>query len=91
MAAHSNKLSGAEEFIAAEIELTDPLGPEEEKSLRDALEKIDPQAFASCDIEPKKISLNYDPTRTSQKDLLAIIERSGGKLKHVETEESPLL
>ncbi len=37
MADDSEKLSGAEEYIAAEIELAESLDPEQEKSLRDAL------------------------------------------------------
>ena len=91
MADDSDKPSGAEEYIAAEIELTDPLDPEQEKNLRDALEKIDPKAFDSCDIGPKKISICYDPTRTSKDDLLRIVKQAGGNLEHVESEGSPLL
>ena len=87
----AKKLSGAEEYIAAEIDLSEPLNPDQEKTLRDSLEKIDPQAFDSCDIGTKRISLCYDPTRTSKEDLLQIVKRSGGKLEHVESEGSPLL
>ncbi len=39
MADDSEKLSGAEEYVAAEIELAEPLDPEQEKNLRDALGK----------------------------------------------------
>ncbi|MBA3960816.1 MAG: hypothetical protein H0X40_02810 [Chthoniobacterales bacterium] len=91
MADDEKKSSGAEEFVAAEIELADPLGPEQEKNLRDALEKIDSEAFDSCDIGPRKISFSYDPTRTKKEDLLRLIEQAGGKLKQVESESSPLL
>lgn len=91
MADDSDELSGAEEYIATEIELTAPLDPEQEKNLRDALGKIDAEAFDSCDIGVKKISLCYDPTRTKKEDLLRLIEQAGGKLKHVESEGSPLL
>jgi hypothetical protein len=87
----SDQLSGAEEYIAAEIELSEPLDPDQERNVRDALEKVDPHAFDSCDIERKKISLCYDPTRISKKDLLQIIKQSGGKLEHIESEGSPLL
>ncbi len=87
----AKKLSGAEEYVAAEIELTDPLGPVEEKNLRDALAQADPQALDSCDIGPKKISLCYDPTRTTQAELLELIKQAGGNLAHVESEGSPLL
>ena len=87
----AKKLSGAEEYIATEIELSEPLDPDQEKSLREALGKVDPQAFDSCDIGIKKISLCYDPTRTSKEHLLQIVKQSGGKLEHVESEGSPLL
>lgn len=91
MADDSDKLSGAEEYIAAEIELSEPLDPEQEKSVRDALQKLDGHALDSCDIGPKKISLCYDPTLTTKESLLAAIKQAGGKLKHVESEGSPLL
>ncbi len=84
-------LSGAEEYITAEIELAAALDPEQEKNLRDALAKLDAQAFDSCDIGAEKISLCYDPTRTSKEALLELIKRAGGKLEHVESEGSPLL
>ena len=87
----SDKLSGAEEYIAAEIELSEPLNPEQEKNLRDALGKLDAHALDSSDIGPQKISLCYDPTLTSREALLATIKQAGGKLKHVESEGSPLL
>ena len=91
MADDSDKLSGAEEYVAAEIALSEPLDPEQEKNLRDALEKLDAQAFDSCDLAPKKISLRYDPTRTSKEELLRLIKDTGGKLEHFESENSPLL
>ena len=58
MAQDANDLSGAEEYVAAEIDLTEPLGLEEEKNLRDALQQLDARVFASCNIGPKKISLS---------------------------------
>lgn len=86
-----DKLSGAEEYVAAEIELSEPLDPEQEKNLRDTLQKLDPHALDSCDISPEKISLCYDPTLATKEWLLAAIEQAGGKLKRVESEGSPLL
>ena len=91
MAEESEELSGTEEYFAAEIELAEALNPEEEKSLRDALNELDQLAFDSCDIGPRKISLCYDPTRTSKKELIQLIQQAGGKLEHVESESSPLL
>jgi hypothetical protein len=91
MAKEREKPSGAEEYIAVEIELAEPLDPEQEKNLRAALGKIDSQAFDSCGIDPKQISFCYDPTRTTKKELLAAVARAGGKLAHIESQGSPLL
>jgi hypothetical protein len=87
----SEKLSGAEEYIAVEIALAESLDPDHEKNLREDLGRIDPRAFESCEIRPESISLSYDPTRTTKRALLAAIQRVGGKLKHIESESSPLL
>ena len=76
---------------AAEIELAECLDPEQEKSLRNALAELDQRAFDSCDIGLKKISLCYDPTRTSKKELLQLIKQAGGTPEHIESEGSPLL
>ena len=83
--------SGAEEFVSMEIELAAPLDPEQEKNLRDAFAQLDEKTFASSDIGAEKISLSYDPTRMHKDELLGLIEQAGGKLKHVESEGSPLL
>ena len=91
MASDPERLTGAEEYVALEIELTERLDPEQEKNLRAALEKIDAVAFDSCDVAPGKISFCYDPTRTNKKALLGAIEQAGGKLKRVESEGSPIL
>ena len=91
MADQTEHVSGAEEYVATEIELAKPFDPEAEKTLRATLEKTDAAAFDSCDIAPDKISLCYDPTRTNQKLLLDAIKEAGGKLKHVESGASPLL
>lgn len=87
----SAKPSGAEEFVAAEIELTEPLDADQEKALLDALARIESAAFNSFDVAAAKISFSYDPTRTNKEALLRLIEQAGGKLKHVESEGSPLL
>ena len=91
MASDPEKLSGAEEYVGLEVELSEPLDPDHEQTLREALGKIDPHAFDSCDIDPKSLSLCYDPTRTTKETLLRAIREAGGKLKHVESEASPLL
>jgi hypothetical protein len=83
--------TGAEEYVELDIELEEPLSPEQEKSFCEAVGKIDSRAFESCDIAPSKIALCYDPTRTNREALLGLIKRAGGKLKQVEIEISPLL
>ena len=85
------KLSGAEEYVAAEIELDEKLDPDKEKSLRDALHELVPHVLSSYDIGARKISLCYDPTRTSQEKLLQLIKQAGGTPEHIETEGSLLL
>ena len=85
------KLSGAEEYVAAEIELGETLDPDRERSLRDALDALVPDVLNSYDIGTRKISLCYDPTRTSQEKLLELIKQAGGTPEHVESEGSPLL
>jgi len=87
----SEKLSGAEEYVAAEIELSAALDPEPEKKLRTELEKIDPQALDSWAITSNKVSFCYDPTRTSKDEILQLIQRAGGKCQNVEIDGSPLL
>ena len=91
MAEEKNSRSGAEEYVELEVELEEPLSPDQERIFRDDIGRIDSRAFQSCDIVPSKISLCYDPTRTNRDSLLEAIRQAGGKLKHVETEISPLL
>ena len=91
MATEGEKVSGAEEFVAVEIGLAAPLNPEQGKNLRAALGEIDPRAFDSCGIAPAKISLCYDPTRTSKADLLQVIRQTGARLEKVTIEKSPLI
>ena len=91
MGDEAESLSGAEEYVSIEIELIEPLNPDSEKDLREALREIDAKAFDSCDIAPEKVSLCYDPTRTSRRQLLQLVQQAGGKLKHVESAASPLL
>ncbi len=89
--ADDKEVSGAEEFVAAEIELAEPLGPEQEKKLRDSFEELDAHGFDSIDIGPKKISLCYDPARTNEEALLGLIKQAGGQIERAENEGSPLL
>jgi hypothetical protein len=84
-------LSGAEEYVAAEIELAEKLDPHREKSLRDALHELVPHILSSYDIGEGKISLCYDPTQTSQEKLFQLIKQAGGTPEHIESEGSPLL
>ena len=91
MADDSDKLSGSEEYITATIALTEKLAPDQEKSLRDALEKLSTFALLAREVDARKILLCYDPARTSQKKLLELIRQAGGQLAHIESEGSPLL
>jgi len=85
MADDSDKLSGAEEYITATIALTEKLAPDQEKSLRDALEKLSTFALRAREVDARKILLCYDPARTSQKKLLELIRQAGGQLAHIES------
>jgi len=87
----SKKLSGAEEYIAAEIELSATLDPEQEKKLRSEVEKMNPHALDSWTIAPNKVSFCYDPARTSKNEILQLIQQAGGKCQGIEMEGSPLL
>ncbi len=91
MADDPKLFSGAEEYISIKIELAEPLDPDAEKNLRATIKHMDAVAFDSCEIAPGKISCCYDPTRTNKKALLEAIRQAGGKLKHIESEASPLL
>jgi hypothetical protein len=53
--------------------------------------KIDPQALDSCTITPKKVSLCYDPTRTSRNHIVQLVQQIGGKPRDIEIAGSPLL
>jgi hypothetical protein len=87
----SERLSGAEEYIAAEIELAAEIGPAEEKAIRSAIEKTKGLRFDSLGIENKRVSIYYDPTRITKEELTGLITRTGAKPGQVQTERSPLL
>lgn len=71
-------LSGAEEYVSLAVELERSLDPEQEKSLRDALLRMENEAvIASFDIGPEKVSVCYDPTKTSEKELTQLISWAG--------------
>ena len=57
MADDSEKLSGAEEYVTATIDLTENFDPDQEKSLRDALGKLVPHTLDFYDIGARKIWL----------------------------------
>ena len=83
MADELRRLSGAEEYVAAEIELAEPLDPEQEKSLRDALAELDRTPSIPA-ISAGKISLCYDPTRTSKKSCSSSSNRPAATRAHRE-------
>jgi hypothetical protein len=82
--------SGAEEYVAIEIELTTPLDPEQERELRKALGGLGSRAFDSCQIDAGKISISHDPTRVSNQELVRMVERVGGRPGKVTSAGSPL-
>lgn len=84
-------LSGAEEYIAAEIEVTEEIGPMVEKAIRDAVLKSKGIRTDSLGIEGRKVTVYYDPTRITKDELTNLISQAGAKPADVQTERSPLL
>lgn len=84
-------LSGAEEYIAAEVEVTEEIGPIAEKAIRDAVMKTNGIRADSLGIEGRKVTAYYDPTRITKDELTNLISRAGAKPAEVQTERSPLL
>ncbi len=84
-------LSGAEEYIAAEIEVAQPIGPLEEKAIRNSVAKAEGVRGDSLAIDECKVSVYYDPTRITKEEVVKLISQAGAKPNEVHTERSPLL
>ena len=87
----SDRTSGAEEFVSVEIELAERLGPEAEKAVRDTLDKVENGTIDSLDVDERKISVCYDPTRISREQLTKLVSQAGAKPKEIQTDRAPLL
>jgi hypothetical protein len=87
----NEKLSGAEEYIAEEIEFAQPIGPREEQAIRDAVAKADGLRADSLGLDECKVTVYYDPTRITRDEVTKLISQAGAKPGHIHTERSPLL
>ncbi|MDQ3315065.1 MAG: heavy-metal-associated domain-containing protein [Verrucomicrobiota bacterium] len=82
MNANGESLSGAEDFIEAEIEAAHMDSPAAEVQVRAALEKL--PGIARLDISHGKISVRYDPTRTSEKHISEAVAAAGHPVEKIE-------
>ena len=87
----SYQTSGAEEFVSVEMELAERLGPEAEKAVREALDKVESGTIDSLNVDERKISVCYDPTRISREQLTKLVSQAGAKPKEIQTDRAPLL
>jgi hypothetical protein len=91
MGDESEKLSGAEEYITEEIEFAQPIGPQEEQAIRDAVGKTEGLRADSLGLDECKVTVYYDPTRIARDEVTKIISQAGAKPANVHTERAPLL
>jgi hypothetical protein len=84
-------LSGAEEYIAAEIEMGKAIGPHEEKAIRDLLAKSDGVRSDTLAIDECKVTVYYDPARITKDEVVKLISQAGAQPSGVEAERAPLL
>ncbi len=68
-------LSGAEDFIEAEIEASHMHSPSAEMQVREAIGKL--PGIARLDISHGKVSVRYDPTLTSQRHISEALAVAG--------------
>jgi hypothetical protein len=87
----SEKNSGAEEYVSAEIKVASPIGPNEEKGIRDALAKIEGLEIDSLHIDECKVTVCYDPTRITSDELAKLISQAGASPGEIKTDRAPLL
>jgi hypothetical protein len=87
----NEKLSGAEEYIAEEIEFAQPIGPHEEQAIRDAIAKTRGVRPDSLGLDECKVTIYYDPTRITRDEVTKLVSQAGAKPDHIHTERSPLL
>ncbi len=82
MNANGESLSGAEDFIEAEIEAAQMDSPAAEMQVRAAVEKL--PGIARLEISHGKISVRYDPTRTSEKHISEAVAAAGHPVEKIE-------
>ncbi len=82
MTANGESLSGAEDFIEAEIEAAHMDSPGAEMQVRDAVEKL--PGIARLEISHGKVSVRYDPTRTSEKHISEAVAAAGHPAQKIE-------
>ncbi len=82
MNSNEDSLSGAEDFIEAEIEASHLDSPAAEMEVRAAMDKL--PGIARLDISHGKVSVRYDPTLTSQKQIAEGIAVVGHPVQKME-------
>ncbi len=82
MNANGESLSGAEDFIEAEIEAAQMDSPAAEMEVRAAVEKL--PGIARLEISHGKVSVRYDPTRTSEKHISEAVAAAGHPVEKIE-------
>ena len=90
MTSKKDNLSGAEEYIAEEIEFAQPIGPREEQAIRDAVGKTEGLRADSLGLDECKVTVYYDPTRITRDEVTKIISQAGATPGEIHTERSPL-
>jgi len=66
-------------------------GPEAEKAVREALDEVENGTVDSLNVDERKISVCYDPTRISREQLTKLVSQAGAKPKEIQTDRAPLL
>ncbi len=82
MNSNEDSLSGAEDFIEAEIEAAEMDSPTAELEIRAALEKL--PGLRELTIAQNKLSVRYDPTLVSKKKIADAIASAGHPACHME-------
>lgn len=85
----NEQLSGAEEYISAEIDLEHELNPEQEKALREVIEKRPGLRHDALSLSGKRITVYYDPAQVSREDLVAMVKQGGADASDVQTQRAP--
>ncbi len=82
MKTNGESLSGAEDFMEAEIEAAHMDSPEAEIQVSEAIGKL--PGIAQLDISHGKVSVRYDPTLTSQRYISEAVAAAGHPVHKME-------